>query len=64
MLPKGATGQSVSGGPSVDATAPVLGKATARLTATFTAGDMPGDYVTTFEMDGGNSLPMHVNVAE
>ena len=62
--PEGATGQSVSGGPSVDATAPVLGKATARLTATFTAGDMPGDYVTTFEMDGGNSLAMHVTVSE
>jgi hypothetical protein len=62
--PDGATGQSVSGGPSVDATAPVLGKAAGRLTATFNAGDLPGDYVTTFEMDGGNTQQMHVTVAE
>jgi len=62
--PDGATGQSVSGGPSVDATAPVLGKASGRLTTTFTAGDLPGDYVTTFEMDGGNVQQMHVTVAE
>ena len=58
--PEGATGQGVSGGPSVDATAPVLGKPAGRLTAVFTAGDAAGDYVTTFEMDGGNGLQMHV----
>ncbi len=62
--PDGATGQSVSGGPSVAFDAPVSGVATGRLTATFTAGDTPGSYVTTFEMDGGNSQQMHVNVAE
>ena len=58
--PDGATGQSVAGGPSIDATAPVLGKPAGRLTATFTAGDTPGDYVTTFEMNDGNSLQMFV----
>jgi hypothetical protein len=60
--PDGATGQSVSGGPSVDAVAPVLGKEAGRLTASFTAGDSPGDYVTTFQMDGGNAQQMFVSV--
>jgi len=40
----------------------VLGKPAGRLTAVFTAGDAAGDYVTTFEMDGGNSLKMFVTV--
>ena len=62
--PDGATGQTVTGGPSVEAAAPVSGYETGRMTAQFTAGDTAGTYVTTFEMDGGNSLQMHVEVAE
>ena len=62
--PDGATGQSVSGGPSVDAVAPVMGMPAGRLTATFTAGDAPGGYVTTFRMAGGNSVQMHVTATE
>jgi hypothetical protein len=62
--PAGAQGQTVTGGPStlLDA-APVLGLPTGRLTATFTAGDTPGTYVTTFMMNNGNSVQMHVEVA-
>lgn len=60
--PDGATGQSVTGGPSVEFNAPVSGVPTGRLTATFAAGDTPGMYVTTLEMDGGNSQEMHVEV--
>ena len=62
--PDGATGQSVAGGPSVEFNAPVSGAPTGRLTATFTAGDTAGSYVTTFELDGGTSQQMHVEVAE
>ena len=62
--PAGATGQSVSGGPSMDFAAPVSGAPTGRLTAQFVAGDTPGTYVTTFELDGGNSQQMYVEVSE
>lgn len=62
--PTGATGQSVSGGPSVEFNAPVSGAPTGRLTAQFSAGDTPGRYVTTFELDGGNSLQMFVDATE
>jgi hypothetical protein len=62
--PAGATGQSVSGGPSVEFNAPVSGAPTGRLTAQFSAGDTPGRYVTTFELDGGNSLQMFVDATE
>jgi hypothetical protein len=62
--PPGARGQTVAGGPStLHAPAPVLGLPTGRLTATFTAGDTPGTYLTTFTMNNGNSLQMHVEVA-
>ncbi|MFV2062230.1 MAG: hypothetical protein ACC726_01795 [Chloroflexota bacterium] len=60
--PDGATGQSVSGGPSVEIDSPVSGVPTGRLTATFTAGDAAGQYVTTFEMEGGNAQQMFVTV--
>jgi hypothetical protein len=62
--PDGATGQTVTGGPSVEANAPVSGAPTGRLTTQFTAGDTPGTYITTFVMDGGNSQQMHVEVVE
>jgi hypothetical protein len=62
--PEGATGQSVGAEPSVAFEAPVSGAPTGRLTAVFTAGDMPGTYVTTFELDGGTSQQMFVEVAE
>lgn len=62
--PEGATGQSVSGGPSVAIDAPVSGLPTGRLTATFTAGDAAGTYATTLELDGGTSQTMFVTVPE
>ena len=62
--PEGATGQSVSGGPSVEFAAPVSGVPTGRLTAEFTAGDTPGTYVTTFELDGGATQQMFVEVSQ
>jgi hypothetical protein len=68
--PPGATGQKVSGGPSVALPAtPVIGKTfddpvpVGRLTASFTAGSQPGRYFTTFELNGGNSVTMIVDVA-
>jgi hypothetical protein len=67
--PNGATGQSVSGGPSVGLPGtPVIGDTfgtpvpVARLTASFTAGTEPGRYVTTFNLYGGNSATMVVDV--
>lgn len=62
--PTGATGQSVVGGPSVEIASPVSGVPTGRLTATFTAGDLPGTYVTSFVLDGGDPVQMFVNVPE
>lgn len=67
--PKKATGQKVSGGPSVALpTTPVIGKTfgkpipVGRLTARFTAGSKPGRYSTTFTLDGGTSATMVVDV--
>jgi hypothetical protein len=67
--PNGATGQSVSGGPSVGLPGtPIIGGTfgapvpTGRLTASFTAGSEPGRYFTTFELYGGNSATMVVDV--
>ena len=62
--PDGATGQSVSGGPSVEMVAPVSGAPAGRLTAVFTAGDKPGMYVTTFQVEGGFTQQMFVKVVE
>ncbi len=62
--PAGASGQTVTGGPSVEFDAPVSGVPTGRLSAQFTAGDMPGSYVTTFQMNDGNTQQMFVDVAE
>jgi Ca2+-binding RTX toxin-like protein len=61
--PAGALGQSVSGDPSVLSDIPGTSDKAGRLTATFTAGDTPGLYVTTFVLDGGNSQQMQVEVA-
>jgi hypothetical protein len=67
--PQGAKGQKVAGGPSVRLPAtPVIGKSfgtpipVGRLTASFTAGSQPGRYYTTFELNGGNSATMVVDV--
>jgi hypothetical protein len=67
--PNGATGQSVSGGPSVGLPGtPVIGDTfgtpvpVGRLTASFTAGTEPGRYFTTFNLYGGNSATMVVDV--
>ena len=67
--PNGATGQSVSGGPSVGLPGtPVIGDTfgapvpVGRLTVSFTAGSEPGRYFTTFELYGGNSATMVVDV--
>jgi len=62
--PEGATGHSVTGGPSVEVLAPQSGAPAGRLTAVFTAGDKPGLYVTTFEIEGGFTQQMFVNVSE
>ncbi len=43
---------------------PVSSVPTGPLTARFTAGDMAGRYITTFEMDGRNSHKMFVDVVE
>jgi len=68
--PKQASGQKVTGGPSVALPAtPVIGKTfgapipVGRLTAQFTAGNQPGRYTTTLELDGGTKVVMVVDVA-
>ncbi len=59
--PDGATGQAVGvAAPSAEITGPVLMVPTARLTAQFTAGDLPGLYTATFSLDGGTSVTMFV----
>jgi hypothetical protein len=61
--PRGARGQRVSSqGPSSPMNAPVLGKATGRLTTDFRAGNRPGNYVITFRMSFFQSVRMHVKV--
>lgn len=66
--PPGATGQRVSGGPSVTLpSTPVIGDTfgspvpVGRLTASFTAGSEPGRYFTTFELYGGTHATMFVD---
>ena len=61
--PSGATGQELTGlEPSFAINSPVSGVPTARLTAQFTAGSVPGDYVLTFSLNGGNSIQTFVKV--
>lgn len=69
--PVGATGQSVSGGPSVKIPGtPLIGNSfgapipTGRLTAIFTAGSELGRYFTTFALDVGNTATMVVDVLD
>lgn len=68
--PNGADGQKVEGGPSVKIPGtPIIGKSfdkpvpSGRLTAKFTAGSKPGRYFTTFELNGGTSATMIVDVS-
>jgi hypothetical protein len=68
--PTKASGQKVTGGPSVALPAtPVIGKTfgapipVGRLTAQFTAGNQPGRYTTALELDGGTRVVMVVDVA-
>ena len=61
--PHGARGQQVmDGGPSTLINAPVLGAPTGRLIVDFVAGDRPGTYVITLQMNNGNSVDMQVDV--
>ena len=63
--PRGATGQSVTGGPStLLSPSPLLGLESGRLTVLFTAGSAPGKYVTTLSMNRGNRVRMHVEVVD
>lgn len=51
----------VVGGPSTfRAAGPILGLPTGLLTLTFTAGDSPGQSVTSISMNNGTSVQMHV----
>ena len=61
--PAGAVGQSLlSTGPSTLAKEPFFGRETARFGAQLVVGDLPGEYVTTIALEGGNSSRMVVNV--
>ncbi len=61
--PAGATGQEITiEGLSSPTNAPILGVPTARLTANFRAGSATGEYIVTFELNGGNSVQMFVRV--
>jgi mono/diheme cytochrome c family protein len=44
--------------------APVTGFETGRLTVCFKAGTVPGDYVVTFKLNGGNTVTMFVDVID
>lgn len=69
--PAGAIGQQLmSLGPSVASGTPVIGMTfqpplmTGRLRASFTAGSMPGRYVTDIRLNNGNRINMFVDVSE
>jgi len=64
QAPKGATGQEVSGGPSVAFVAPVKSEDTGLLTVEFKAGDTAGLYTTTLRMNNGNSVTMYVTATD
>ena len=44
--------------------APVTGFETGRRTVCFQAGSVPGDYVVTFKLNGGNTITMHIDVID
>ena len=62
--PKGATGQEITGGPSVAFVAPVKGEDTGLLTVEFKAGDTAGLYTTTLRMNNGTSVTMYVTATD
>ena len=62
--PRGATGQEISGGPSVLINAPVKGEPTGRLTVQFKTGDTVGLYTTTLRMNNGTSATMYVTATD
>ena len=62
--PKGATGQEITGGPSVAFVAPVKGEDTGLLTVEFKAGDTAGLYTTTLRMNNGTSVAMYVTATD
>jgi hypothetical protein len=62
--PLGATGQEITGGPSVAFIAPVKGEPTGRLTVQFKTGDTEGVYATTLRMNNGTSVTMHVTATD
>ena len=60
-----AEGQQVSTpAPSTIIKTPVTGFETGRLTVCFRAGSVPGDYVATFKLNGGNTVRMFVEVID
>ena len=63
QAPRGASGQEVSGGPSVLINGPVKNLPTGRLTVQFTTGDTPGVYATTLRMNNGTSVTMYATAA-
>ncbi len=62
--PPGASGQAVTGGPSIEVIAPVKGLPTGRLAVQFTTGDTPGLYTTTLRMNNGTSATMYVTATD
>jgi len=65
QAPEGATGQRVyADSASVAFNSPVLSIPTAHLRAFFQAGSAAGEYVVTFQLTDGNSIPMTVQVSE
>jgi hypothetical protein len=62
--PQGATGQEITGGPSVLINAPVKGEPTGRLTVQFKTGDTAGLYTTTLRMNNGTSVTMYVTATD
>jgi hypothetical protein len=63
--PAGASGYEVfAETPSSAMDTPITGFPTARMSASFRAGSVPGRYVLTFTLNGGNSVQMVVSASE
>jgi hypothetical protein len=63
--PRGATGQEISGGPSIlIPAAPVKNLPAGRLTVQFKTGDTAGLYTTTLSMNNGTSVTMYVTATD